>query len=269
MIGASARPAGRRRRRARTSPEPAATTTNTANRGVGTPRRRDARAGGGVSADRRSVRQTASGPRRGTAGAFSRRGVRDGRRTRPPTVTGAAVRLVARDERARTGRGCEGRTGCVARIETGSAPARRGSAAREGAVCGLGDGRGRGGASERRRRTDEAGGGATTATGCGCGRGSASMIEGGGAGGGGCGAETGSGDGGGSSAEAWTGGLGGSSPSGSTYPSSSLATRIPRCTCGSGVSASTLVPTLPTVSPSATTRPRSTSSAPSCASVTA
>jgi hypothetical protein len=66
-----------------------------------------------------------------------------------------------------------------------------------------------------------------------------------------------------------TGGRGGSSPSGSTYPSSSLATRTPRWTCGSGVPGSMLVPMLPTVSPSATTRPRSTSSAPSCASVTA
>ena len=61
----------------------------------------------------------------------------------------------------------------------------------------------------------------------------------------------------------------GSSPSGSTYPSSSDATRIPRWTCGSTASSSALVPILPTVSPSATIRPCSTSSEPSCASVTA
>lgn len=61
----------------------------------------------------------------------------------------------------------------------------------------------------------------------------------------------------------------GNSPSGSTYPSESAATRTPRWTCDCEVTASALAPTVPTTAPSSTTLPRSALVEPSCRSVTA
>jgi hypothetical protein len=96
------------------------------------------------------------------------------------------------------------------------------------------------------------------------------------AGGGVCGETTG--------ATAWTGaGLGavaagevgatvtrgGSSPSGSTYPSSSDARRIPRWTLGTDCSGVPLVPIVPTVAPSETVSPFATPIVPRWTRVTA
>jgi hypothetical protein len=60
----------------------------------------------------------------------------------------------------------------------------------------------------------------------------------------------------------------GSSPSGSTYPSGSEATRMPRWTWGCDVTASALSPTTPTSAPSATVLSRTTVVAPSWSNVT-
>ena len=96
------------------------------------------------------------------------------------------------------------------------------------------------------------------------------------AGGGACGVTTGG--------AAWTGaGLGavaagevgatvtrgGSSPSGSTYPSSSDARRIPRWTLGTDCSGVPLVPIVPTVAPSETVSPFATPIVPRWTRVTA
>ena len=56
---------------------------------------------------------------------------------------------------------------------------------------------------------------------------------------------------------------------GSTYPFGSVATRMPRWTCGAAVTASSLSPTVPTTAPSATPAPRTTATDASWRSVTA
>ena len=61
----------------------------------------------------------------------------------------------------------------------------------------------------------------------------------------------------------------GSNPSGSTYPSSSSARRMPRWTVGTGCSGVPLQPIVPTASPSATEAPFATSIVPRWTSVTA
>ena len=61
----------------------------------------------------------------------------------------------------------------------------------------------------------------------------------------------------------------GRNPAGSRYPSSSVATRIPRWTYGVATSGSPLGPIVPTGSPSATAAPFVTTSEPRCVSVTA
>ena len=96
--------------------------------------------------------------------------------------------------------------------------------------------------------------GATSATGC-----SGTTTAGG----------AGSGDATGAGSGAVSGDRIGSSPIGSTYPFGSDATRMPRWTCGACVTASSLAPTSPTISPSATVPPRATEIAPSWSSVTA
>jgi hypothetical protein len=82
------------------------------------------------------------------------------------------------------------------------------------------------------------------------------------------GAGAGSGVGGGAGAGAGAA-RGGSSPRGSTYPSSSAARRIPRWTLGTSCSGVPLAPMAPTASPSPTVAPFPTSIVPRWTSVTA
>ena len=68
---------------------------------------------------------------------------------------------------------------------------------------------------------------------------------------------------------AFTGGRAGSSEVGSTYPFGSAATRMPRWTWGTCVTASSLSPTCPTTAPSATVPPGATTVESSCSNVIA
>jgi hypothetical protein len=100
----------------------------------------------------------------------------------------------------------------------------------------------------------------TGSAGLGCGDWVSTLTGGGGA------ATGGSSTGGGGSG---TGGRAGNRPSGSTYPFGSEATRTPMWTCGCGVTASLLSPTVPTSAPSVAASPRATLVEPSWSSVTA
>jgi hypothetical protein len=123
----------------------------------------------------------------------------------------------------------------------------RGGLLRGAAAAGAGD-------------TSSTGPATTGSAGLGCGDGISTLRGGGGA------ATGGSSTGGGGSG---TGGRAGSRPSGSMYPFGSAATRTPRWTCGCGVTASLLSPTVPTSAPSVAASPRATLVEPSWSSVTA
>ncbi len=100
------------------------------------------------------------------------------------------------------------------------------------------------------------------------------VVEAGGAGGGSCAGTTAgatAGDTAGSGSGSGTGAgspRGGSNPSGSTYPSSSAALRMPRWTLGTDCSGVPLVPIVPTGAPSETVSPLATPTAPRWTSVT-
>ena len=148
-------------------------------------------------------------------------------------------------------------------VATGSAPA---SPASDGAAPGEGT------AAATEGAAVAAAGGAVAAEGDG-------VVGAGGAGGGSCagitaGAAAGetAGSGSGSASPSGTGAgsfRGGSNPSGSTYPSSSAALRMPRWTLGTDCSGVPLVPIVPTAAPSPTVSPFATPISPRWTSVTA
>ena len=271
MIGAAGPPTRPARRRTRRRPaQPPSTETATSAAGSHGRRPRWS----GVFATTSPTRGSTARRKNGARAARVSTGARCTWRAAgaSPTLRRTGVTALRRgSETERTTRRCVSlvarRRGVATAAE--SAPAPRGSAARGADSSRRLDGLGRRGLGLDSRPT-AAGAGGETSSSTGAGGGEIAGIVGGGAGGGaGDGDGTGAGGGGGSGAGACGAGRGASRPSGSTYPSSSAAIRMPRWTCGPGVSGSTLVPTLPTVSPSATNRPRSTSSAPSCARVTA
>jgi hypothetical protein len=182
----------------------------------------------------------------GTAGCLA------GRVCRTGTAAAAPTGLVAAGERALRGATTGFERGVAIRGETGTATA---GLARTGAdPTAAGNAVGEAGVGE-------ATGTAAGATAAGS---RSTAADAAGAGGG---AWTGSGAAAGWAEEAAA--RAGRSPTGSTYPSGSAATRIPRWTCGAAVTGSALSPTRPTTSPSSTVLPRTTSVAPSWSSVTA
>jgi hypothetical protein len=117
----------------------------------------------------------------------------------------------------------------------------------------------------------------TAETGCGDagadGAGAGGGVTGGGETGGGAGAvagaTAGAGLGAGDDGDAVGDGRAGNRPSGSTYPSSWEAMRMPRWTLGTACSASPLKPMIPTGEPSSTTSPLATAAEPRWTTVTA